>query len=47
MTAEWPWDESLDALVAGDPLAPHSLENVGALPLHIISTEVKSPESLG
>ena len=26
----------------GDPLAPHSLENVGALPLHIISTEVKA-----
>lgn len=27
----------------GEPLAPHSLENVGALPLHIISTEVKAP----
>jgi hypothetical protein len=26
----------------GDPLAPHSLENVGAVPLHIISTEIKS-----
>lgn len=26
----------------GEPLAPHSLENVGARPLHIISTEVKS-----
>jgi hypothetical protein len=28
----------------GDPLPPHSLENVGAAPLRIISTEVKSPE---
>jgi hypothetical protein len=27
----------------GDALAPHSLENVGAVPLHIISTELKSP----
>ena len=27
----------------GDPLPPHSLENVGATPLRIISTEVKSP----
>lgn len=26
----------------GDALPPHSLENVGADPLHIISTEVKS-----
>ena len=25
----------------GDPLPPHSLENVGLAPLHIISTEVK------
>ena len=27
----------------GEPLPPHSLENVGAVPLRIISTEVKSP----
>lgn len=27
----------------GDPLPPHSLENVGAVVLRIISTEVKSP----
>ena len=26
----------------GDALAPHSLENVGSIPLHIISTEVKA-----
>jgi mannose-6-phosphate isomerase-like protein (cupin superfamily) len=26
----------------GDALPPHSLENVGTVPLHIISTEVKS-----
>jgi hypothetical protein len=26
----------------GDPPPPHSLENVGAVPLHIISTEVKA-----
>lgn len=25
----------------GDPLRPHSLENVGETPLHIISTELK------
>lgn len=28
----------------GDALAPHSLENVGVVPLHIISTELKSAE---
>ena len=27
----------------GEPLPPHSLENVGTVPLHIISTEVKVP----
>lgn len=26
----------------GDALAPHSLENVGTVPLHVISTEVKA-----
>ena len=26
----------------GDVLLPHSLENVGTVPLHIISTELKS-----
>jgi hypothetical protein len=26
----------------GEPLPPHSLQNVGAVPLHVISTEVKS-----
>jgi hypothetical protein len=31
----------------GDALEPHSLENVGAVPLHIISTEVKSSEPVG
>ena len=25
----------------GEPLAPHSLENVGPLPLHVISVEIK------
>lgn len=30
----------------GDALPPHSLENVGTGPLHIISTEVKSPVSV-
>lgn len=29
----------------GDALAPHSLENVGPGPLHIISTEVKAAGS--
>ncbi len=29
----------------GDALPPHSLENVGTGPLHIISTELKSPVS--
>ena len=29
----------------GDALAPHSLENVGTGPLHIISTEVKAAGS--
>jgi hypothetical protein len=33
MVSDWPW---------GDALAPHSLENVGPVALHIISTEVKS-----
>ena len=28
----------------GEPLAPHSLENVGQMPLHIISVELKTPE---
>jgi hypothetical protein len=27
----------------GDPLPPHSLENVGSAVLHIISTEMKTP----
>jgi hypothetical protein len=26
----------------GEPLPPHSLENVGGAPLHIISVELKS-----
>lgn len=29
----------------GEPLPPHSLENVGDAPLHIISTEVKPREA--
>jgi hypothetical protein len=29
----------------GAALPPHSLENVGSTPLHIISTEVKSPDA--
>ncbi len=28
----------------GEPLVPHSLENVGQMPLHIISVELKTPE---
>ena len=27
----------------GEPLAPHSLENVGSTPLHVISVELKAP----
>lgn len=30
------------AIFWGEPLGPHSLENVGDAPLHIISTELKS-----
>ena len=30
------------AVLWGEPLAPHSLENVGESPLHIVSVEVKS-----
>jgi len=26
----------------GDPLGPHSLENVGVTPLHVVSVELKS-----
>ena len=26
----------------GEPLGPHSLENVGSMPLHIVSVEIKS-----
>lgn len=26
----------------GEPLGPHSLENVGSTPLHIVSVEIKS-----
>ena len=29
------------AALWGDPLGPHSLENVGSTPLHVISVEVK------
>ena len=29
----------------GEALGPHSLENVGTTPIHIISTEVKTPGS--
>ncbi len=29
------------AVLWGEPLAPHSLENVGGSPLHIVSIEVK------
>ena len=30
----------------GEPLAPHSLENVGQMALHIISVELKMPGSV-
>ena len=30
----------------GEPLAPHSLENVGQMALHIISVELKTPGSV-
>lgn len=30
----------------GDPLAPHSLENVGLTPLHIISVELKGGSTM-
>ncbi len=31
-SANWPWSE---------PLPPHSLENVGAAELHVVSVELK------
>ena len=30
------------AVLWGDPLGPHTLENVGSTPLHVISVELKS-----
>ena len=30
------------AVLWGEPLGPHSLENVGPAPLHVLSVEVKS-----
>jgi hypothetical protein len=30
------------AVIWGEPLAPHSLENVGITPLHVISVELKA-----
>jgi len=40
-----------DVLKAGSavwspPLEPHTLENVGATPIHVISVEIKSPGSV-
>ena len=31
------------AVLWGEPLGPHTLENVGAQPLHILSVEIKPP----
>ena len=41
--AAWPWPAELDALssVWSDALPPHSLENVGATEILIISVELK------
>lgn len=32
------------AILWGEPLGPHTLENVGHEPLHIVSVEIKPPE---
>lgn len=34
-------DAHLRSALWGEPLTPHSLENVGPLPLHIVSVEIK------
>ncbi len=36
----------LPSVFWGEPLAPHSLENVGATLIHIVSVEVKPPGDL-
>lgn len=33
------------AVLWGEPLGPHTLENVGTAPLHIVSVEIKPPRS--
>ena len=35
--------QSPPSVLWGEPLGPHSLENVGRAPLHVISVEVKAP----
>ena len=35
------------AVLWGAPLEPHSLENVGGAPLHIVSIEIKPPPDTG
>jgi mannose-6-phosphate isomerase-like protein (cupin superfamily) len=34
--------QSPPAVLWGEPLGPHSLENVGSTPLHVISVELKA-----
>ncbi len=36
-----PTSASLPAVLWGEPLPPHTLENVGSAELHVISTELK------
>jgi len=36
-------DQKRSPVFWGEPLAPHTLENVGTTPLHLISVELKTP----
>ena len=42
-----PAPASLPAVLWGEPLPPHTLENVGSAELHVISTELKDTARLG
>ncbi len=41
-----PTPASLPAVMWGEPLPPHTLENVGSTELHVISTELKPAPAL-
>jgi hypothetical protein len=47
MAHDWPWPDSLGALIAAPEQHRLLLENVGSVMLHIISTEVKPVSLLG